>query len=1100
MTENSMVEGDKLYVICQNLKENLDLLVTFNSKSVRHLVFINCKLKHIPNFEHVERLALINCAVHSFEHIRQFQDLKVLTVSNVEGLSELAISMRECHNLVYLNVSNNSLLARLPSWILSLPLVHLSVHENSLTEIPELLPKSLRVLFIHNNQIEKLSPFLGQLPNLSFVSLHCNPLVFPELSIAKSKTKDLLLYLRAFLTDTVPNNTIKVSFVGQERAGKSTLLEAIKSSNGMCDDSTSVSKTDGLEISSFALNDIQLRAFDLAGDIDFIETHTMFVSEGTLFLAVFDLRSYTLNSFSTYFFGRLEIWLSSIYAQAPNSRVLLVGTHADGEMITPSLLESVWQKIRGILNHAREKHLQDFKNSQLQSCLLCHPDTLERTTIDGVAGCVTLDIPCDIELNNSLSTENEDYKNDRALNENNDDTEEAIDRRFQNSSESSSNSIGKPESDGESSMSEQEDDTLRFPHIVGYYEVSTLKQIPRKAFSNKNVSVDQLKDGIQKCASEMLAQNPNIPRKWFKLHEILVKKVEKKYPILSYQQFTDIARECGFDVDANAEQELDPFLRHFHSCGELLYYFDIDELCDIIIIDPQWLSNQLRSVISYRKSHLVDDGVIRHDQLKSLWKDLGDFYQHKLISLLRQAGVFIKFSDDADLIPCRLPVGKPSDDMWPLHSNENQVDFLFQFVNLPPSFFSHVIAMVENKHEDFGGKMQPLYYSNHIVYITRSPGTPCEIHTRKEQTADDVVDGGADQSNATGVSLARLLSFNVKAAENLMDAGRVSFRFSTLLPSDDTDFICIPHDHQAQIPRHRIHIELFPHTKTIILSIRGPTPCCVAPETIDILNRIRLTRYNAISMDFYVLCPYCVRKSVRSPAKFSLQDIENHDPVCRYGHDLKTWQNVLTGKCDYQPVLTAERVISTLNDNDCPHLFLMIPVNLHSVGLREFYTLTYLKEGFSVHLLCEYPDCWHFLSSPGYRLTRPKEFVKKYGRRLQTLLRVLSKLEVPARLAGLVSETGANIADMFSSLDKLALDLDVHLTDFQESWSIFQNSNLDEDLRYLNSNDGLKRREFRKFLNKADEEQRFGDLVPTFIGSNAHWLCEDHHRLQIVPT
>ena len=1017
----------------------------------KHLTFINSNLKHVPRFKTLTRLALSGCNVGDFNNLGMLTELKVLTISD-SSLSELPDSLQNCKNLRQLNVTNNKSLVNIPSWIMSLPIELLSIGNNSITELPELLPKTLRVLLMQNNRVKRLSPLIARLTNLSHILLHGNPLEFPQLSIAKSKTKDLLKYLKAFLSNTVPNDTVKISLVGQERVGKSTLLEAVKSPTGICVDADSVVKTDGLEISDVTIRDLNFRIFDLAGDIDFMETHTMFVSEGTIFLAVFDLRMYSLNSLNSYAFGRVEIWLASIYAQAPNSPVILVGTHADGEMISVSLLESTWQSIKTLLNSGRRKHRDVFSNNPLHKCLICSSSDMVRKSTDGMAGYVKVES----SVNGSVCKENEHV--------------------------------------------DSTDNCNVFPHIVGYFEVSNLKKIPRKVFSSKNTSVEQLKECLYGVALEMVSQNPCLPRKWINLRNVLDKKVEKHYPVISYQEFVELARECGID---QSNDELDPFLRHFNSRGELLYYFDIEELSDVIIIDPQWLSNQLRSVISFRATDLIHDGIIEHAQLEAAWSHVDSRFRHKVLSLFRQAGIFIKFTDTSDLVPCRLPIGRPSDDVWEpaAHNTENEVNYSLKFNNLPPSFFSHLISLVESQKQEFSvGKMDPVYYSNHIVYVTKSAGIPCDVHTAVNNSVNlTTVTSEVPDLFLKGIPLTRFLSLEANSVNSLLDCGRNSFRVSMTNFSGFNELSIDEDKEDGNKARHRVHFELLPHLKIINISIRGPTPCCLAPETIDLINRVRLTRYNAIEFEFSIICSVCIRKAVLNPSKFEIADVSSSEPVCERGHDLKTWQCVLTGKCDFVPVLSTEQLVINMNDYECPKLFLMMPVNLHGVGIREFYTLSYLKEGYSVHLLCEFPECWHFLSSPGYRLNRPKDFVRRYGRRLQTLLRVLAKLEVPARLAGLVSETANNLADLCEAMEKMATDLDEHLSDFTEQWSNFKTErSLDDDIRFLKSNDGMNRREFRKFLNKADEDQRFGDLIPTFVGGNVLWLCEMHHKEYIT--
>lgn len=42
----------------------------------------------------------------------------------------------------------------------------------------------------------------------------------------------------------------------------------------------------------------------------------------------------------------------------------------------------------------------------------------------------------------------------------------------------------------------------------------------------------------------------------------------------------------------------------------------------------------------------------------------------------------------------------------------------------------------------------------------------------------------------------------------------------------------------------------------------------------------------------------------------------------------------------------------------------MVPVNVCSLGWKDFFVTKFMKEGYAVHLLCECPNAGHFLSTP----------------------------------------------------------------------------------------------------------------------------------------
>ena len=87
--------------------------------------------------------------------------------------------------------------------------------------------------------------------------------------------------------------------------------------------------------------------------------------------------------------------------------------------------------------------------------------------------------------------------------------------------------------------------------------------------------------------------------------------------------------------------------------------------------------------------------------------------------------------------------------------------------------------------------IKTFYLHNHIVYITESKGNPCPIHQ---------------------------------------------------------------HCHD-EIKRHRIHFELYPHKNALTICIRGSHPCCIAEETLDLVNKVIEEWYYNVNVDITILCP-----------------------------------------------------------------------------------------------------------------------------------------------------------------------------------------------------------------------------------------------------
>ncbi|XP_077862568.1 putative serine/threonine-protein kinase roco11, partial [Saccoglossus kowalevskii] len=203
------------------------------------------------------------------------------------------------------------------------------------------------------------------------------------------KGKDAILsYLKDFYDDKmILNEQVKLILVGHEGVGKTTLVKALGGNI------SSVEKTDGIEVSEIKLTKkCTLRSFDFAGDVDFLESHSLFMTDDTNCLVVFDLNEfYTEGSpTSDSQLGRASLWLETIHVFAPHSRCLLVGTHADNDKLNPGMLNNIWHQFRELLHKARRCHTAYHEHSHLQNCLVCQSVcNLERESkYKGLAGYV----------------------------------------------------------------------------------------------------------------------------------------------------------------------------------------------------------------------------------------------------------------------------------------------------------------------------------------------------------------------------------------------------------------------------------------------------------------------------------------------------------------------------------------------------------------------------------------------------------------------------------------------------------------------------------------------------------------------------------------
>ena len=1022
VTSKSYQAGKTLHILAvgQNADEVSKLPSALPISQIHTLVLANCA--GIPSFSrsdasvNLESLIITNCNLDQIpQWVSNLPKLTMLSLSKT-NMKELPSYFSQLSSTLEILCIRNNKLQNLPNSLGNFKMLRvLNVDNNDLRELPNHLGDltRLEVLTLCNNKLRELPLSLGLLMR-SLHTLHWsgNPLKFPsQRFLSTASTTETLGHLKSFMEETVFNNQVKLALVGQEGAGKSTLVEAVNFKRDWRFNSVAnPEKTDGVEISSADLHNYHLKIFDLAGDVEYLKTHMLFLSDNNLFLTVFDMSQYVVGTItrSVDHLGRLELWLKTIQSQAPGCHTIITATHADHPMLSEEMKQVIRQHVCKLLANYRAHHLFLYKDDYVAACFLCNGSLLTESQLGDTRSFVCLP----------------------------------------------------PEA-----SSEQESEMLVYciPHVVGYYEVGSKEQYPKDFITSNNPSIKKLKKGLKKSIEFLFKSQwrSTIPQKWAMIREKVQQIVEidsQLYdePVLRFQEIEKLAN------DYHILSDLVPAMMNFFHCqGDFLWYSNIPQMRESVIIQPTWLSLMLRKLISFRSDvQCISDGILSHTQLPIVWQSISESTRDNLLALLRRSGLCFLLSESEELFPCNLPIGWPDADIWPPvpSKSELQLTYDFDFSFLPPSFFSDVTVEIHKKKRlSFPSNIKPVYYRFHVVYLTKTRGV-CSIHEELMNTTDEVSD--------------------------VQVSGKP--KSSTL---EDL---------------HRVYLEVTPHNNTLKVVVRGLQPCCVMSEIQDIVADVHLTRHKGVEYLEYVVCPQCELNRVRNPARFALSSVI--EPVCSRGHALGCRVGILTGNsCKPSQATSPElarlgRIVGdTLEDHYCPKLFVVLPIQTQSMSLKDRIVYSYLRDGFALHLLCECPGQWHFIDSPGFRISKPKEFFEVHGTRVCKLLKVISVLQGPMIAAATVDphfQIGAGIVEQAGSL---ARDLETLLENYFDRYPELKSScrgSVEEDLKYLKTATKLQRSELARFLDVASKGREFGPLVCTFVEKYNEWLwlCEEHNQ------
>jgi len=192
----------------------------------------------------------------------------------------------------------------------------------------------------------------------------------------------------------------------------------------------------------------------------------------------------------------------------------------------------------------------------------------------------------------------------------------------------------------------REDLKKKYPQIVDYYEVS----------NKTGDGIGGLRGEIAKVAADeekLPLMGEKWPASWLDAaNEIRARKERYIEP-----------RELGkvmkrHKVKGKDEEVLTGWL---HELGDILYFADDEELNDLVILDPQWVTEAISEVLE-SKEVIEKDGILTSGHLDQLWKDIGDENIRKhLLRLMEKFDLSYRTLENKEisLVVERLPLDPP---------------------------------------------------------------------------------------------------------------------------------------------------------------------------------------------------------------------------------------------------------------------------------------------------------------------------------------------------------------------------------------------------------------------------------------------------------
>ena len=248
--------------------------------------------------------------------------------------------------------------------------------------------------------------------------------------------------------------------------------------------------------------------------------------------------------------------------------------------------------------------------------------------------------------------------------------------------------------------------------------------------------VARLRSKILAAAKELPQMKEVIPVKWLKYEKALQTTKKEGYECISLE----MAKQIASDVcNINDDQEMLTLLNFLHDQRILIHFDDTDLLNKLVVLDPQWLVDVFKKVITVKPYHrekkeirtlwkkLETEGILEERLLHHVWSPLLD--QETADSLIEIMEKFCllcpRSTSDAScgkqyLVPSML-MSHPPQDVINLITSAQIPSFFIKFESglVPPGLFPRlVLQFLQWGKDEYWSQENPQLFLNFARFFT----------------------------------------------------------------------------------------------------------------------------------------------------------------------------------------------------------------------------------------------------------------------------------------------------------------------------------------------------------------------------------------------
>ncbi len=218
-----------------------------------------------------------------------------------------------------------------------------------------------------------------------------------------------------------------------------------------------------------------------------------------------------------------------------------------------------------------------------------------------------------------------------------------------------------------------------FPQILETFKVS----------SETGLGIEELRAAIALHSSSLPMMGLRWPTSWRAAQQAVFQLREKgSYALTAHVM--EAAQACGLN-----EGEARVLLQWLHELGEVLHYSDADDLSELVMLDPQWVTMQVGVVLASPEVQAAK-GLLTKGYIDALWPSLDSFVRQHLLGMMERFDLAYRIPDDPHhrcLIVERLPQNPPEfESSWEAFNGMPEIRLKYRLKSLHPGIPTWFIA------------------------------------------------------------------------------------------------------------------------------------------------------------------------------------------------------------------------------------------------------------------------------------------------------------------------------------------------------------------------------------------------------------------------